>query len=406
MDGTVITRDETSTISLNSGVGIVYKIFGDMVDILLEHGVEFLPMKRSTVSKEPKKGLERDAQLTASFHQYVKEFNRDELEEASRCSARNLQVTLMDKDNERFKALDLLEHANDNGEWIYAFEQYRSMFFHAMYDSLYDEADEHLEALRRISENLSGVTLDLKPLTQLEEIVQDQRSLYMLTASLFSSEAGGRQDALEIAQKIRRSMAEIAPEQFSLAERHCAMIKKSEGSGTYPTQVSIELFMKLTRKHGKKQRDPTWVVSLMGTMESFAKFITNAYDAMKAKEFDSFLEYLNLTDELMEKEEFLHDIMSKRPETFKGIREACERGSIVFESLPKLRSAITRGDFEAAWSYVEDISKFQGPPKQDWLCADDIATIRVQRKHTWNSLCRMRSLPKISRIVARFTSKS
>ncbi|OBT42181.1 hypothetical protein VE00_06840 [Pseudogymnoascus sp. WSF 3629] len=359
VDGTVIMQDETSTIILGSGIGISYKIFGAIVDMLLENEEEVSAMRKSTISKEPKVSFRRDAQVTESFHQYVKGFNRNDLEEASRCSARNLQVTTIDKGDERVKALKLLEHASDNGDWIHMFEQHRSMFFNAMYGFLYDEAEEHLKALGRICENLSGVAPGTE-LAQLEEIVQNQKSLYMLSASVFPSAAGGRNDALEVAQKIRLSIAEIAPEQFSLAEKSSAKVKEKERSGGYPTQVSRELFMKLTRKHGRKTQDPMWLVNLLGTLESYAKYITNANEAWNSDKLDSCVGYLDLIDELIEREEYLYDLISERPDTFKEIRYACERKSAAHELLSKFKSAIAKGDHEAVRSYLEDIAAFKG----------------------------------------------
>lgn len=375
-DGTLIMQDETSTIILGSGIGISYKVFGVIVDMLLENEEEVSAMRKSTVSKELKVSFRRDAQVTESFHQYVKGFNRNDLEEASRCSARNLQVTTIDKGDERVKALKLLEHASDNGDWIHMFEQHRSMFFNAMYGFLYDEAEEHLKALGRICENLSGVAPGTE-LAQLEEIVQNQKSLYMLSASVFPSAAGGRKDALEVAQKISLSIAEIAPEQFSLAEKSSAKVKEKERSGGYPTQVSRELFMKLTRKHGRKMQDPMWLVNLLGTLESYAKYITKANEAWNSDKLDSCVEYLDLIDELIEREEYLYDLISERPDTFKEIRYACQRKSAAHELLSKFRSAIAKGDHEAVRSYLEDIAAFKGYGDQNWMSAGDLATMRV-----------------------------
>lgn len=372
-DEAEMKRDETDDLSLNSGVGIVYTIFGAMVDVFLEHEVDFFLMNRSDTSKKNEKRPENDEHLREILSQYVKQFNRDELEEVSRTSSHNLQPTIRGKHDEYFEFLNLLEHASNSGDWIQAFELHRKMFFDAIYGFLYDEANEHIQALRGICQNLSNATSNVDILSELEGIAQEKKSQYMLMCSLFPSEAGGRQDSLEIAKKIRHFFAEKTPEQFSLAEKHCDELEKDEGIGGYPTQISRELVVKLTRKHGNKMQDPKWAMNVNATMEGFARSISEAYDAIKATEFDSCLEKLDHISELMENEQFLHDLVHGQPEqslALKGIRDACEHGSSFLKDSAEWHSAITEGDFDTAWSYMEHFS--EDPLIRNWLDADDL----------------------------------
>lgn len=301
---------------------------------------------------------------------------RAELEEAARCSPLEVVFDPPAKQDVLSPILQELEDATDTGDWTEAFHHHSKLLISAIDNLLFDEADQHIMAIRHISQMIANLNILGPVLDNLKGTVDQRRSYVQLALSLLpSTEGGRRQGSIQVQKELLLLTADKAPLHASLAHTWCNGITAEQGSGGYLPAISRERMLKHMRKYAKRFNSRDSAAVMIARQESFLETLMSAKHAIIEKRFSICFAHLDHLEKMMEKDEWLCDLF-EGGDWLEKIRQACQKTQSFFDRVYAQNAAVLDGDFNKAHSIINDISNLDPSDCPGEWTADHLTMMR------------------------------
>ncbi|KAI9924854.1 hypothetical protein MW887_006711 [Aspergillus wentii] len=314
------------------------------------------------------------------IHKHTQGAARAELAEASRCSPWKIRVEFPKRNHVLSPILQDLEDATDTGDCAEAFLQHVKLLCDALDKTLFGEADQHIESLRKLCRMMAGLDILGPHLDNLKKEVNQRRLRFEFALSLFPSVEGGwRGDAIQVQKEYLSLMADIAPLHCFLASSWCDKMAAKQGGSGYLSAVSREKMRQIMRNHTGFLGNPDSVKSMTVIQENFLETLMLAKQAMKQKEFSTCLAHVDSLEELIEKNDWLRDIF-KELNAVETIREACRRDMSFYDRLYTWSSAVLDGEYDRAQSVIDEISNLSLSELPEAWAPDHLVRLQAATK--------------------------
>ena len=273
-----------------------------------------------------------------------------------RCSPLEVMFDPPAKQDVLSPILQELEDATDTGDWTEAFHQHSKLLISAIDNLLFDEADQHIMAIRHICQVIANLHILGPVLDNLKGTVDQRRAYVQLALSLLpSTEGGRRQGSIQVQKELLLLTADKAPLHASFAHTWCDRITAEQGSGGYLPTISRERMLRHMRKYAKRFNSRDSAAVIIARQESFLKTLMPAKHAFIEKRFSICFAHLDHLEKMMEKDEWLCDLF-EGADWLEKIRQACQKTRSFFDRVYAQNAAVLDGDFNKAHSIINDIS--------------------------------------------------
>ncbi|KAF1810199.1 hypothetical protein P152DRAFT_516082 [Eremomyces bilateralis CBS 781.70] len=371
--------DRSSSDKIHSAIGKLQCILTEMSNCIQNHVRTHSPC----ANNETLKIMQDRSIKVAQWFSIAEEFFPDsgELERASQYSLLNLDLETLSGYRQRIQMQGTLEDAIDTGNWYEAVVSHGNLITTAAHMFLFSEALEHVAAVEKIIQKSSFIS-DAPPLVaDLKKKIQKQKSAFQIASTLFPSDTGGIQSALDLATSLAESMTDLFPEQTHLALIHYKTLRENDGDTAYPTPISRDRFIYIMRKYGGKAQDPKWFWCLCNCSEAFASLLLEIKAAFEVKDFDLCFKKLDSLEGLVEKEEYLQDLLNDS-NFLPKFREALLQQRVLHKLTVDWYLALSNADFDVARAIVDSISKISKVDVGDFITY----TERKHWEHAYSAL--------------------
>ncbi|KUL83255.1 hypothetical protein ZTR_10450 [Talaromyces verruculosus] len=281
---------------------------------------------------------------------------RSEVENASRRGPMDVECDVPKKGTLPAPILQALEDAADTGNWIDAFNHHHKLFLDAMENINFDEADQHINAVRHICKMTGNLTKLGPMLDACEGILDQQRAYLQLSLSLLPSVEGGHRDgSIKIHRELILSHADATPMHAFLAKTFFKRIEREQGSGAYIPGLSREKTLRLMRRHAKRFRNRENVLAMQAQLETVLETIMSLKHAMVENDYTLCFKLLDTLEQMLEKDDYLYGLY-EGVDWIKRIREECQKTASLFDRIYAHFAAVFDGNFSRAYFLIDEIS--------------------------------------------------
>ncbi|KAF5855440.1 hypothetical protein ETB97_009217 [Aspergillus alliaceus] len=354
-DPDISTIDSTSMAEVILNDIIVYRqtqdlpeeYLGQELDTIIRT-IEDIKSSKSSSPPEEDVGMPRWKAILAGIPDRYAE---TELEESSSFSLVDLELDVPEKKDALFMSLQSLEEANDTGDWLDSVHYHRSLLEGAIANFSYDEAGQHLFAIRRICKT-AGCEGPLSDFERMNKDINDLRAQFQFLLSTCPSSEGKRlRDGIGVQKEVVSARADRTPLLSFVTNYQLDKIAAEQGSDGYLPGPSREEMIRLIRKHTKNRT----CAEMEAQVENFLEIWMLARQAMAETQYSSCLKHLDCIEKMLEKSEYLRDCFDVVEQT-KTIRQKCHEGQPLVDQLYAQADAVLTGDFDRARSILDGIS--------------------------------------------------
>ncbi|OJJ08814.1 hypothetical protein ASPVEDRAFT_34944 [Aspergillus versicolor CBS 583.65] len=336
---------------------------------------KWCPALDEDMQKESHGGSSDGDRFKKLINTYTLGAARGDLEELSRGGPLDVECDVPSKGDLPSPTLQGLEDATDTGDWNEVFHHHSKLLFTAIDNMKFHEADQHINAIRHICKMTGNLAILGPSLDGLKETVDQQRASFQLSLSLLPSlEGGHREGSIQIERELLSSRADAAPLHAFLANTWFNRIEAEEGSGGYIPSLSREKMLRLVQRHAKRFRNPHDLRAMQGQLESFLETMMSVKHAVAEREFTACFAHLGNLEQMLEKDEYLYGLF-EGVDWIERIRQKCQKREFLVDRIYAQTAAIIDGDFNRAYSIIDEISSLDPTDFPVELSLDQVSTM-------------------------------